>query len=613
MRWRGSRASASAVTLMIGLMMGLGLLLTLSHVALRLSDSVVMHAREERLRGAAIAQALASRARGATGPGGDDVLRLLRREAEKTLDGVRLDVVDGDGRVLHSTVPTRVGQQVSFSRLAFSAARSALSDVSYLGWTTYEATAVLHGESAPEGYLLLGFESDAVARAISEEVTKDLVVGLAWLGVLGLTSIPFVRHLTRPLTRLAADVTELREGSYGGITPVPTAIREVGTLQRRFSSLADVLAEKERENQSLFERLRHQVDVVTRDLEERNAFINAVLNSLRTALITTDNEGRVTSATQRSEAVIGARIELGRPLASLLPEPDRVEAALRRVLEGGPAATVSLRSGANRFLELDLTTFDGSRGEQLGALAKVADVSQARKLEIQVARAERLSSVGEIAAGFAHEFGNSMHVVLGLGKVLLSELPPDAPGRADIAAMVKESEQASALVARFKMFASPSRGKLVPVDLEAIVEDAAQVLDKELRRHQVTFSCHAGPSLPPLSGDAALLRQAFLNLFLNAIQAMPSGGTLTVSLERQDGDVVRVSVSDTGAGISPEDLPRIFDPFFTTKREGEGTGLGLSVVQTVVTLHGGTIGVESEPGRGTRFEITFRDGGSRGG
>lgn len=595
----------TAVTLMVALVSGMGLLLTFSHIALRLSDAITLHVRAERLRGSAIAQSLASGAWGALGPTGDQVLRHLKHEATKTLDGVELDAVSPEGVVVHSTRSSHVGTKMSISRLTFGSTDGSLMGVSYTGPTHYEASAILHGRKGPEGYLLLAFSSDAVAQAIQSEITIDVVIGVTWLIALVALTLPFVRHLTRPLTKLAADVTALGEGEQREIKPIPTAIREVEVLQSRFATLASALAEKELENRSLLERLRHQVDVVTRDLEQTNVFLRSVLKSLRSALVTTDHVGIVTTASERTLEVCGQSIEVGRPLVAQLTGNPRTTTAVAEVLKGGAPERLELRPAPGRFVDLQLMTLEDAAGARIGALAKLEDVSLQRKLEHQVQRAERLSTVGEISAGFAHEFGNSMHVVLGLGKVLLSELPPDAPGRADVAAMVKESEQAAALVSRFKLFASPSRGKLGPVDVEAIVRDAGHVLDKELRRHRVKFECEAGPKLPQIRGDAALLRQAVLNLMLNAIQAMPSGGALTAKLARTDAGGLTLSVTDTGTGIGPDNLSRIFDPFFTTKREGEGTGLGLSVVQTVVTLHEASIDVDSELGRGTTFEISF--------
>ncbi|MCK6544776.1 ATP-binding protein [Myxococcota bacterium] len=595
----------TAMTLMVALVAGMGLLLTFSHIALRLSDAITMHVRAERLRGAAIAQSLASGAWGALGPTGDQVLRHLQREASKTLDGVKLDAVNTEGIVVHSTEDGHEGTSISIARLTFGSSDGSLMGVSYTGPTHYESSAILHGRKGPEGYLLLSFSSDAVARAIQSEITIDVVIGVTWLVLLVALSLPLVRHLTKPLTKLAADVTALGEGEHREVVPIPTAIHEVEVLQGRFATLASALREKELENRSLFERLRHQVDVVTRDLEQTNVFLRSVLKSLRSALVTTDHTGVVTTTSERTEEVCGKSIEIGAPLSDQLTGNPRAPEAVRTVLAGGAPERLELRPTPGRFVDLQLMPLEDATGERVGALAKLEDVSQQRKLEQQVQRAERLSTVGEISAGFAHEFGNSMHVVLGLGKVLLSELPHDAPGRADVLAMVKESEQAAALVGRFKLFASPSRGKLGDVDVEAIVRDAGHVLDKELRRHRVTFTCDAAPNLPRVRGDAALLRQAVLNLMLNAIQAMPTGGALSAKLARTEHGGLKLAITDTGTGIDPANLPRIFDPFFTTKREGEGTGLGLSVVQTVVTLHEATIDVDSALGRGTTFEISF--------
>jgi signal transduction histidine kinase len=221
----------------------------------------------------------------------------------------------------------------------------------------------------------------------------------------------------------------------------------------------------------------------------------------------------------------------------------------------------------------------------------------------EVLRADRLATLGGIAAGFAHEIGNSLNVIRGYASVASRELPGESPVKGDVEAIRREVTRAAGLIERFLVFARARTVHPHAQPIDPVVREAAEVVGPAAAQARVERSVEIEEGLPPVVADAELLRQAFLNLCVNAIQAMQErggGGKLTVRA-RRDGDAVVVEVADTGPGMDVETRAHVFEPFFTTK--ANGTGLGLAIVRQAAEAHGGSVEVESAPGAGATFRI----------
>ncbi len=220
----------------------------------------------------------------------------------------------------------------------------------------------------------------------------------------------------------------------------------------------------------------------------------------------------------------------------------------------------------------------------------------------ELLRADRLATLGGIAAGFAHEIGNSLNVIRGYASMAERELPADHANREDVVAIRRETGRAAAMLERFLVFARARDSRAHAQAIEPILREAVEVVGPAAAQAGVERTVRIAGPLPPVVADAGLLRQAFLNLCVNAVHAMrdQGGGTLTARAS-VEGEQVVVEVSDTGPGLEPEVARRIFEPFFTTK--AEGTGLGLPIVRQAVEAHGGTVTLESQPGRGAPFRI----------
>lgn len=243
-------------------------------------------------------------------------------------------------------------------------------------------------------------------------------------------------------------------------------------------------------------------------------------------------------------------------------------------------------------------------GRSDGLVILLRDITEVSRLELQLRRADKLAALGTLAAGVAHEVKNPLHA-LGLNLHLLAEeLGSTRPSLEEVRSYLdilrSEVQRLHRIVENFLRFAKPSIPEVKPLDLNGLVERVLSLVAFEAADHGVTIDIEFDPALETVPGDEGQLAQVFLNLTINALQAMPSGGTLTVITQRRNGWAEAI-VKDTGEGIKQEVLPHVFDPYFTT-RPG-GVGLGLAVVHRIVEGHHGTIDVESEAGKGTMMIV----------
>jgi len=219
-------------------------------------------------------------------------------------------------------------------------------------------------------------------------------------------------------------------------------------------------------------------------------------------------------------------------------------------------------------------------------------------------QADKLSSIGLLAAGVAHEVNTPLAVISTYSQMLAKQLTGDDQKSKLLEKISKQTFRASEIVNSLLNFSRTSPTEFVQLDLNRILKETLTLIEHQLEKSGVGIRASFSDAVPPTRGNAGKLQQVFLNLFLNARDAMPDGGTLTVRSWGEAG-YAHVEVADTGLGISPENLARIYDPFFTTKSARKGTGLGLSVTYGIVQEHNGIIEVESRVGAGTRFRLEF--------
>jgi signal transduction histidine kinase len=246
---------------------------------------------------------------------------------------------------------------------------------------------------------------------------------------------------------------------------------------------------------------------------------------------------------------------------------------------------------------------------QLAELSRELERSLSRKKEDllqtqeQLRQTERLAELGTLASGMAHEIGTPMNVILGRAEYLIQRTQEEQTKKG-LETIVAQVERITKIMNQLLTFARRRPSERRPIDLKRTVRDCLEIMSERITRHGIEVETDFEAALPPVHADQDHMSQVLLNLFINALQAMPEGGRLRVGLAGTDSRVT-ITVADSGHGISSEHLSKIFDPFFTTKEVGKGTGLGLTVVHGIIQEHGGSITAKSEPGQGTTFTISL--------
>jgi PAS domain S-box-containing protein len=291
----------------------------------------------------------------------------------------------------------------------------------------------------------------------------------------------------------------------------------------------------------------------------------------------------------------------------------------RSVMAGGSGSLefeiVGLKGG-RRWLETHAVPLKDRQGRVSALLGITADITTRRALEDRLRQAQKMEAVGQLAGGIAHDFNNLLTAILSSADLLEADLAADDPRRADVAAIRQAAERAAQLTRQLLAFSRQQILQPTLLDLNLLVARLEGLLRRVIPEH-VHLETRLAENPALVYADPSQLEQVILNLVVNARDAMPEGGSIGIETElvtldagfvaahpgSTAGPHVRLAVSDTGCGMDPATLARIFEPFFTTKAPGQGTGLGLAVVYGIVKQSGGYIGVESEPGRGSRFQI----------
>lgn len=374
-------------------------------------------------------------------------------------------------------------------------------------------------------------------------------------------------------------------------------MKEVETLRRELAELRS-------------QEAAHQL--ILEGLQPVELQLAGIIQSAMDAIITIDDEQRVVQFNAAAETMFGcsAKDALGKPIAGFLPERFRTQhrqhvknfgktqVTNRRM--GALGAVSGLRSNGEEFpIEASISQF--KKGKQRLFTVILRDITERKRLESQLRQAERLAELGTLAAGMAHEIGTPMNVILGRAEYLMRKTS-DESTKKGLTTIVAQVERITKIMNQLLSFARQRPIERHPLAMSLVVQDIVDVIQERLEKRKIRLEVDLESNCPKIFADRDHVGQVLLNLIVNAIQAMPEGGTLSLTL-RCRNDHVLLSVSDTGCGIPPDHVPKLFTPFFSTKEVGEGTGLGLTVVHGIIEEHQGFITVDSEPGRGTTFHI----------
>jgi PAS domain S-box-containing protein len=340
--------------------------------------------------------------------------------------------------------------------------------------------------------------------------------------------------------------------------------------------------------------------------------LQSIIESAMDAIITVDQNLNVVLFNRAAEQMFGCSTQeaIGQPLDRFLPVRFR-EAHHGHVHAFGQGGVTSRKMG-------HLGTVSGLRtnGEEFPVEAAIShitvegkkyytvilrDITERKRIEEQLRRTERVAELGTLASGMAHEIGTPMNVILGRAEYLMDRVKEE-PVKKGLQTIVAQVERITRVMNQMLTFARRKPPERVPLDLRGAIEDSLEMFQERLAKSRVKVEMQIDEACPRVLADGDQMSQVMINLIMNALHAMEDGGTLRIAMA-QDEEMVKLAVADTGHGIPPEAVKRIFEPFFTTKEFGKGTGLGLTVVKGIIEEHHGTITVESEEGRGTRFTI----------
>jgi len=341
-------------------------------------------------------------------------------------------------------------------------------------------------------------------------------------------------------------------------------------------------------------------------LSRIRAFSDQVVEYMPIGLIALDRDERLVSVNHVAGSVLGMTpdIALGKPARQALPHnlyqhvshPDTDVDGLEREMD-----CTNLR-GETIPLALSISQLVDESGHRIGSLLLFKDLSEVRALKREVARSQRLASVGKLAAGVAHEIRNPLSSIKGFATYFKEKHPQDAEDQQIAAIMIQEVDRLNRVVSQLLEFARPVSLSIKPVAIVPFIEKSLELARRQAEDKHIRIEYRKPEKALEVPADQDRLNQVLLNLYLNAIDAMTSGGTLSVHVEEDTGNRgVRIRVSDTGVGIPASDLPHIFDPYFTTKPDG--TGLGLAIAHNIIEAHGGQIQAASRPGRQTVLNI----------
>ncbi len=363
------------------------------------------------------------------------------------------------------------------------------------------------------------------------------------------------------------------------------------------------------QNSKLYASLQEKVA----EYERLKDFNENIVESINVGVMALDMQDRIESWNAQMEVMYALPRwqTLTQPLKAVFPV-EFVEEFNRMRQDAGIRNLYKFRlrtpAGEVRTVNVAIAPLVTRKFEVIGRLIIIDDITERIELEAQLSQADKLSSIGLLAAGVAHEVNTPLAVISSYTQMLAKQLQSDSQKSGLLEKITRQTFRASEIVNNLLNFSRTSGSETGDVDVNKVISDTLALLEHQFKVAKVEVQSALTPQLPFIQGNPGRLQQVFLNLFLNAKDAMPGGGTLRVATLNDES--VSVCVSDTGSGIAPEHIQRIYDPFFTTKtsaREGQarGTGLGLSVTYGIIQEHAGKIRVESKPGAGTTFTLDF--------
>ena len=586
-------------------------------------SSVVL--RESHARGQLLASAIFHRARQVVIGSVEPYAALrddpgLRSILEASIFGESVtgaSILDTRGAVVASSDPALVGRlPAPRDDLAQLVAANALSQLGVIysrdGRTLEVRQAMMLGDEA-FGSIRVGVSTVLMRQELNASLGPALLTAVGALIVAVLVAGILAQLLLRPIHVIRSGLTRLGQGEFGVTLDLPPGdeFGELGTY---------------------FNRVSQQLSVDRTQLQDKNANLQSAVEHLEDAVALFNPVGALLYSNPAMEALLPTST-VGQTLSSAVPSGHKFRTLVEETI-ATRASRGPVQASMDGETELLLMTqaVTGTDGALVGVLLVARNVTTMSRVQSMIAYSRKLVALGRLTAGIAHEVKNPLNAMMihlellrtklrnaatwaphrepvaagGLGlATVVPELSPTAKGALEHVEIIEgEVRRLDGVVQGFLKFTRPEDLRLQPVRLAGLFEGILPVVEPEAQKNSVRLVLDCPPSLPPVNGDAGMLRQAFMNLAINACQAMKHGGVLRIICAPASSQRVEVRVEDTGVGIKPEHLDKIFDLYFTTK--DHGTGIGLSMVYRIVQLHDGDIEVESTPGRGTTFRVLLQ-------
>ncbi|OGR95254.1 MAG: hypothetical protein A2902_04835 [Elusimicrobia bacterium RIFCSPLOWO2_01_FULL_64_13] len=430
----------------------------------------------------------------------------------------------------------------------------------------------------------------------SRSVRKNAVIIAGFSLAILILAVPVTiligRNLSNPIELLSRLARQIGAGDYQTRISLKRT-DELGELAGAFNVMAQNLRETTVSKQYMDDILRAMTDV----------------------LIVTDARLTILSVNRATSELLGYPEEAlaGQPFSRVLPGDARLTqedlaAALRKAPILGLEMELQSRNGKRFPVLFSAQAMQTGDGGARNFVCVARDITERKNLEGMVLQSEKMSAVGQLAAGVAHEINNPLGAILGFAQGMARRTPPGDPNEFSVKSIEREAIRCKNLVQNLLAYSRASKEPPAPISLNQCVLRALSLVESQANLTGVTIVQDLAEDLPGILGVANHIEQVVVNLAGNSLDAMPGGGALKVStlLESPEGNgQVRLDVEDTGSGIPPDILNRVFEPFFTTKDPGKGTGLGLAMIYEIVQKHQGTIDVRSDPGKSTVFTLRF--------
>ncbi len=405
----------------------------------------------------------------------------------------------------------------------------------------------------------------------------------------------FSNEITLPLKEMAEKAKIIGEGNFSERVPI-LRYDEIGKFAMEFNRMADKL---EKLYNTLEEKVEERTQDLQRALSETRAIserLELILNNISAGVITLKENGEIIEINRAAKKIFP--LKKGDNLTTFARESCGVN--LFDDIDNEGRITCE-REGRELIIDYKLSKAMEEDNEIIYVFT-FEEITEKILFEQKLIQSEKLATVGILAAGLAHEIGTPLNIIMGRAEVLKESLEDHPEAQKSLNTIIEQIDRITEIIRQLLDFVKPREPALKETDIIKVAQKILDLLDIRIKKKKITFEKEFDPDLPRVKIDPHQWEQVFLNLFMNAMDAVKENGTIRFAIRKEEDRLV-ITISDNGTGIPPENLNKIFDPFFTTKKPGQGTGLGLTVTNNIVKQHGGWIKVSSRPGMGTTFSI----------